>query len=565
MRFHASHERACRTAKRLRDVANAHVRADRPILLSDAQRALAAAWGYASWTELLQGSEDAPRSPLDEDAGIEAAAGRAEAHADALATTLDVGLPLARAIVAGAGLTARTPPSRPETGRGTPVVERAAGTGGLLLGHDTATGDGVRLPYARARRHVTLCGGDGKARAAFGLAMAARHIAGGAACIHVDASGDDASVHARLSAAARTARHADDFLVLDLRGMDAPGYLAGTAPALNPFATGDAEVLMRFLRDLVGGPYGEDPTNDFGTEIWTRRTVSMMECVMRALVFLRDAGLLDLDAGTIRDHLSLRRITDLADPMRFPEMPPDLRKGLRGYLESLPGFHPMKGYRQAQTTLDHHGYLEMVFTRSLADLADVHGDVFGYVSPDAVDAGRRMEFADVVVERRILLVLLPEKGEPSYRQGVPGSVVVALLQRAMRQLSGEEVDPRWAEAVRRRVPGKGIACAVYLDDFDAYGAARLDTMAALARSLGLSLTFSMQGKVDTGGFADPTPARAIAASGTAVLMGDGARGMSRMASILGNGVAEDGLPLLEEGEAYVLAGDDLPRRVMLAG
>ena len=567
MRFHASHERACRTAKRLRDAANAHLGAERPVLLSDAQRALAAAWGYASWTELLQGCEDAPRSPFDKDADASVAAGRAEAHADALASSFGIHLPLARAVVADAGLTARTPPSRPARVDAVRVAHVGGGAAvpkGVLLGHDATTGEEIRLPLARARRHLLLCGGDAKGRASLGLALTMQRIADGTACIHVDAGMDGVAAYARVSAAARAAGRADDVTVLDLRGGEARTHGSRHAPALNPYATGDAESLVRFTRELAGSPYDTDDwSGDWSRDrIWAGRTVHMLRCVMPALVFLRDERLLDLDAGSVRDHLDIRRMIDLVDVGKYPEMPHGIRERLRGWLDSLPGFLWEKGHRQAQMVLDNHDILGMAFTFPLMQLADAHGDVFGHVRPDADDARRRLNIADLVSRRGILLVMLPEKGEPWHRE-VSGRVVVALLQRAMRRLSGEEPNAGPEAAMRRRTPGKGLACAVHLDGFDAYGMSRIGPTATILRWLEWSLTFSMQGDADVDDHAGSTFGQVGDAVGATVVIGAAAALASALAAM---GADPDPLSRRpEEDEAHLLAGNDPIRTVKLVG
>src|SRR3546814_10316631 len=91
---------------------------------------------------------------------------------------------------------------------------------------------------------------------------------------------------------------------------------------------------------------------------------------------MRDQHLIDLNVSEIRDHLTLKRIIDLADQSKFPDMRPDIRKSIKSYLSSLPGFQEEKGYKQSQTTLDQHGYLEMQFTKILGSLVDVYGYIF---------------------------------------------------------------------------------------------------------------------------------------------------------------------------------------------
>src|SRR3546814_11728707 len=81
-------------------------------------------------------------------------------------------------------------------------------------------------------------------------------------------------------------------------------------------------------------------------------------------------------------------------------MPQQVRKSIKSYLSSLPGFQEDKGYKQSQTTLDQHGYLEMQFTKILGSLVDAYGYIF-HTPYGAVD------MHDVVLGRRILVIMLP--------------------------------------------------------------------------------------------------------------------------------------------------------------
>lgn len=75
-------------------------------------------------------------------------------------------------------------------------------------------------------------------------------------------------------------------------------------------------------------------------------------------------------------------------------LPDNLRKGLKGYLETLPGFvdaafddegrdkpmGPDQPMIDTTTAKTQHGYLSMQFTRSLQSLADDYGYIFDFPS-----------------------------------------------------------------------------------------------------------------------------------------------------------------------------------------
>lgn len=137
---------------------------------------------------------------------------------------------------------------------------------------------------------------------------------------------------------------------------------------LNPFSTGSSDALTQMLVSLMDDVGGDGA-------MWKGRATAMLTGVIRALVWLRDQNVVDLNVGVIRDTLNLRAIIDLGDKNKNPDMPAHIRKSIRSYLTSLPGFQEDKGYKQAQTTLDQHGYLEMQFTKILGSLADVYGHI----------------------------------------------------------------------------------------------------------------------------------------------------------------------------------------------
>ncbi len=182
----------------------------------------------------------------------------------------------------------------------------------------------------------------------------------------------DVSLFAKVFALARRFGREDDLLVLNMMTGNANvggggGHLLSNT--LNPFSTGSSDNLTQLvvgLMDEVGGDGA----------MWKGRATAMFTGVMRALTYLRDEGLLDLNVGAIRDHLNLKKIIDLCDKDAYPTMGAgDARVG--AVLPDVAArYQEEKKYKQAQTTLDQHGYLEMQFTKILGSLADVYGHIF---------------------------------------------------------------------------------------------------------------------------------------------------------------------------------------------
>ena len=191
---------------------------------------------------------------------------------------------------------------------------------------------------------------------------------------------------------------------------------------LNLFSSGSSDYLPDgCILDDAGGDGA----------MWKGRATAMLTGV-RALTWLRDEGMVDLNVGEIREFMGLKRIIDLADTSKYPDLPQPIRKTINSYLTSLPGFQPDKGYKQSQTTLDQHGYLEMQFTKILGSLADVYGHVF--LTPYG-----HVDMHDVVLNRRILIIMLPALEKSGDEIANLGKIVVATLKGMMGATLGSKL------------------------------------------------------------------------------------------------------------------------------
>lgn len=94
-------------------------------------------------------------------------------------------------------------------------------------------------------------------------------------------------------------------------------------------------------------------------DLWEQRALSMLTPVIDAMTWLRDEDLIDISAKEINEFMKLQRVIYLSDETRFPDLPIEIRESVSRYLETLPGYDRESGYNQAQTTVEHHGYLEM--------------------------------------------------------------------------------------------------------------------------------------------------------------------------------------------------------------
>jgi intracellular multiplication protein IcmO len=369
-----------------------------------------------------------------------------------------------------------------------PGNKRPIQAGGIfLLGTTMAagaanrdTGKQVWLTNDDCRQHFLVVGTTGAGKTEMLLGFCANALSWGSGFLFCDGKGD-VSTFAKIYALARRFGREDDILVVNLMTSNADVGVAGgkiLSNTLNPFTSGSSDSLTQMVVSLMDDAGGDGA-------MWKGRAVALFTGVMRALVWKRDAGLADLNIGLIRDCLNLNKIIELADREKEPHMPAPIRTSIDAYLASLPGFQKDKGTKQAQTTLDQHGYLQMQFTRILGSLADVYGHIF--LTPHG-----EVDMNDVVLGRRILVVMLPALEKSSDEVANLGKIIVAMLKGMMGGTLGSVIENTWDTVVDARPYASKSPFITILDEVGYYTVSGLAVMSAQARSLGFSLVFATQ-------------------------------------------------------------------------
>ncbi len=311
------------------------------------------------------------------------------------------------------------------------------------------------------------------------LGFAANALSWGSGLLFCDGKGDVA-LFAKVYAMARRFGREDDLLVLNfMTGNRDPSAAGGKilSNTLNPFSTGSSDALTQMMTSLLDSAGGD--------AMWQGRAIALLTGIMRALCWLRDQGYMDLNVSQLRDHMNLRKIIELANPNMHPDLPPHIRKSIQSYLSSLPGYVEEKGTKQAQTTLDQHGYLEMQFTKILSSLVDVYGHIF------ATPQGE-IDMYDVVLSRRILVIMLPALEKAPTEIANLGKIVVATLKDMMASTLGSEIEGTWTDVVDNRPTSSPSPFVVVMDEVGYYTVEGMALMAAQARSLGFALVFAAQ-------------------------------------------------------------------------
>ena len=340
------------------------------------------------------------------------------------------------------------------------------------------------------------------------LGMAAQSLMWASGFLFVDGKGTT-EFHGRAwSLATRFGRQAD-YRILNFTD---PGRGRRQSNTTNPFARGSADQLLNLIVSLMSDAGRND-------DMWRSRAMSLVAATVRALCEMRDAGDIHLDVQTIRDHLQLgrgpdrgllggRKITNVeAIPRRCwdemarrggmielylralrGEFSDASRLSLSSFFGSLPGFsleRALNGQPQEGRAAEQHGFLAMQLTRPLGALADDFGHIF------RAPVGE-VDMDDVVLNRRILVVLLPALQKAPDEMRNCGKIIVAMLKMMMGRAAGSAVEgsrQRLVESRPTRAPSPFI---VILDEAGYYMVKGIDTMMAQARSLGFMMIIAGQ-------------------------------------------------------------------------
>ena len=356
----------------------------------------------------------------------------------------------------------------------------------LYLGNVEKTNEEVWFTNSDARTHVLYLGTTGAGKTEGLKSMVTNAMTWGSGFVYVDGKADT-DLWSSLSSLVRRFGRDDDLLVLN--------YMTGNADVkapsntMNPFSSGSASYLVNMLVSLM-------PESEGDNAMWKERAVSLVGSIMPILTWKRDHQDIPMSVRTIRDYLSLNNVIKLA---RDEGVPDHITVGLKGYLDTLPGFiadayddngnvkppGPDTPQYNTETASQQHGYLAMQFTRSLQSLGDDYGYIFDTQAAD-------VDMIDVVLNRRILVVLIPALEKSGDEVANLGKIVAATMKGMMGSALGSTVEGSSETVIENKPTHSSTPFMTVFDEVGYYTAQGMAVMAAQARSLGFCLVFSGQ-------------------------------------------------------------------------
>lgn len=361
-----------------------------------------------------------------------------------------------------------------------------------FFGNDLKTNSELWFANEDMRTHILIFGstGSGKTEALVSLAFNALIQASG--FIYVDGKGDN-SLFAKIFSMVRSMGREDDLLLVNF--MTGARDIIGPqekrlSNTLNPFCQGSSSMLTQLVVSLMG-----DSGQGGDGDMWKGRAIAFVEALMRVLVYMRDQGNILLDANSIRNYFDLNRLEmivldkvfprDDQDSVNIESIPKVVTDPLRNYLGTLPGWVKEKKGKQVSQVMEQHGFITMQLVRSFSSLADTYGHI---IRTNLAE----VDFKDVVLNRRILVVLLPALEKSPDELSNLGKIIVSSLKAMMAAGLGEAVEGDYRDVIERKPTNAPTPFMCILDEYGYYAVKGFAVVPAQARSLGFSAVFAGQ-------------------------------------------------------------------------
>lgn len=362
------------------------------------------------------------------------------------------------------------------------VTKKAGKAEGIsFYGNDIKTGEQLWFNNSDVRTHTLIFGTTGSGKTETLVSLCVNSLIHSSGFIYVDGKGDNGLFLKIFSLVRRFGRE-DDLLLIN--------YMTGNVDTtkktterlsntMNPFSNGSNDALTELIVSLL-------PDGGGGGDMWKGRAAIFMSALMRVLVSLRDSGKILLDVETIRTYFELPRLEALIKREDIPEI---AKAGLKDYVFNLPGYkkptpqNPV--IEQEFDVLQQHGFITMQYTEVFGLLSDS----FGHIMKTQL---AECDFYDVVVNRRILVVLLPALEKSQQNLSNLGKIIVSSVKMMMSSALGSQVEGSKKDVIDKKPTNGNSPYLTIFDEYGYYAVKGAAVMPAQARSLGFAMVFAGQ-------------------------------------------------------------------------
>ena len=361
-----------------------------------------------------------------------------------------------------------------------------------FFGNDNKTSQELWFGNDDMRTHALIFGSTGSGKTEALVSIAFNALCQSSGFIYVDGKGDN-SLFSKVFSMVRSMGREDDLLLINF--MTGAKDILGAqerrlSNTINPFAQGSSSMLSQLVVSLM-----DSGSSSSDGDMWKGRAISFVEALMKVLVAMRDAGHILLDANTIRNYFHLPRLETLVldklfvrdgqESVNIEGLPTSILEPINNYLFNLPGYNKEKKHKQVSQVLEQHGFITMQLTRVFTSLADTYGHIMRTELAE-------VDLKDVVLNRRILVVLLPALEKSPDELANLGKVIISSLKAMMAAGLGENVEGDYADLVTSKPTNAATPYLCILDEYGYYAVQGFAVVPAQARSLGFSVVFAGQ-------------------------------------------------------------------------
>jgi intracellular multiplication protein IcmO len=361
-----------------------------------------------------------------------------------------------------------------------------------FFGNDLETSEELWFNNDDLRTHVLIFGSTGSGKTEALVSLAYNSLIQGSGFIYIDGKGDN-SLFAKVFSMCRSMGREDDVLLINFMtgARDIIGPQANRiSNTMNPFAMGSSSMLTQLVVSMMdsGSASGDG-------DMWKGRAIVFVEALMKTLVYMRDKGHILLDANSIRNYFILERleamamdkqfIRDNAEPVDISDAPAVVLEPIINYVINLPGYDKSRKGKQVSQVLEQHGFITMQLTKVFGSLADTYGHI---IRTNLAE----VDFKDVVLNRRILVVLLPALEKSPDELSNLGKIIIASLKAMMAAGLGDAVEGEYRDLIKRKPTNSPSPFVSIMDEYGYYAVKGFAVVPAQARSLGFCAIFAGQ-------------------------------------------------------------------------
>ncbi|MBT4885201.1 MAG: TraM recognition domain-containing protein, partial [Legionellales bacterium] len=178
-------------------------------------------------------------------------------------------------------------------------------------------------------------------------------------------------------------------------------------------------------------------------------------------------------------------IRDGQYPIDMAFLPDTVMEPMRNYVYNLPGYNKDKKGKQVSQVFEQHGFITMQLVRVFSSLADTYGHI---IRTNLAE----VDLKDVVLNRRIMVVLLPALEKSPDELANLGKIIISTLKAMMASGLGESVEGDYRDLIDRKPTNAATPFLCVLDEYGYYAVKGFAVVPAQARSLGFSVIFAGQ-------------------------------------------------------------------------